>query len=354
MKVLHLAAGNRWTGAAAPAFAEVAALREAGIDAHYAYVGGYKLQAKIGRFDFAHPIIARAQNPFSFLRSGQAIERLLDHHGFDVVHTHLTYDHWLARFATRVWRTRMARTFHARRAIRSDPFTTALIGRSDLICVINDSLRQAAPIRHLSPVFTPPPVDQQQFRPAGPDVRDAYGIARGALLITAIGKLSKGRGFELVLQTFAALQKQFANARAMIIGHGEHQAALESLARELAISDAVIWAGYHEDDLADHYRAADFLLFASKGSDEGHRAVIEAMACATVPISLPLAGMPALLGDLSDTLIAADATPQSFASCVLARIDALEELRRRVVERSSEFAYPRAAERLLAAYSGIL
>ena len=30
MKILHLAAGNRWTGAAAPAFAEVEALRAAG------------------------------------------------------------------------------------------------------------------------------------------------------------------------------------------------------------------------------------------------------------------------------------------------------------------------------------
>jgi len=35
MKVLHLASGNRWTGAAAPAFAETEALRQAGVDAHY-------------------------------------------------------------------------------------------------------------------------------------------------------------------------------------------------------------------------------------------------------------------------------------------------------------------------------
>src|SRR5581483_5718684 len=98
MKVLHLAAGNRWTGAAAPAFAEVAALREAGIDAHYAYVGGYKLHTKLAHFDFAHPIIAKAQNPFSFMNTAGAIERLVEHHGFDVIHAHLTYDHWLARF----------------------------------------------------------------------------------------------------------------------------------------------------------------------------------------------------------------------------------------------------------------
>src|SRR2546428_8589074 len=97
MKILHLAAGNRWTGAAAPAFAEVAALREAGVDAHFAYVGGYKLQAKIGRLDFTHPIIARAQNPFSFPRSSRALTQLGMHHGFDLVHAHLTYDQLPAR-----------------------------------------------------------------------------------------------------------------------------------------------------------------------------------------------------------------------------------------------------------------
>src|SRR5581483_5223874 len=118
MKVLHLAAGNRWTGAAAPAFAEVAALRDAGVDAHYAYVGGYKLQAKIGHFDFAHPIIAKAQNPFSFTRTVGAIDRLIDRHGFDILHAHLTYDHWLARFAARGWPARIVRTFHSARVIR--------------------------------------------------------------------------------------------------------------------------------------------------------------------------------------------------------------------------------------------
>src|SRR5204862_449064 len=105
MKVLHLAAGNRWTGAAAPAFAEVEALREAGVDAHYAYVGGYKLQAKIGHYDFAHPIIAKAQNPIAFVRSTAAIDALLRNHGFDVVHAHLTHDHWLAPRARSTRRT---------------------------------------------------------------------------------------------------------------------------------------------------------------------------------------------------------------------------------------------------------
>ena len=43
MKILHLASFDRWTGAAAPAFSEVEALRRAGVDAHYGYVGGSTL-----------------------------------------------------------------------------------------------------------------------------------------------------------------------------------------------------------------------------------------------------------------------------------------------------------------------
>jgi glycosyltransferase involved in cell wall biosynthesis len=348
MKVLHLAAGNRWTGAAAPAFAETEALREAGIDAHYAYVGGYKLQQKIGHYDFAHPLIAKAQNPFSFARTVESISRLIDHHRFSVVHAHLTYDHWLACVASRGTRTKIVRTFHARRVLRGDPLTRWLINRTSRICIVNDSFAEAPLLRGRNPVFTPPPLDQRQFAPQGPDVREQYGVAPGDLLLVAIGKLSKDRGFEDVLRTYAAVRRELAHARLMIIGHGEHRPALEALARELAID--VIWAGYHEDDLAEHYRAADILLFTARGSDEGHRAVLEAMACGIAPVTYPLEGIPALLGDLAPRLIAGGATPESAASKVIAASGNLAELRRLAYEQSQDFGYAPAAARLIDVY----
>ena len=342
MKVLHLAAGNRWTGAAAPAFAETEALRQAGIDAHYAYVGGYKLQQKIGHHDFAHPIIAKAQNPFSFGRTVQAIARLIDHHRFDVVHAHLTYDHWLAYFAARGSSAAVVRTFHARRVLRSDPLTRRLISRTSRICVINQSFVDV----FRDAVFTPPPIDQRQFTPTGLDVREQYGIEPDVLLLLAIGKLSKGRGFEEVLRTFAIVKRDVANARLMIIGHGEHRPALEALARDLAID--VIWAGYHEADLAEHYRAADILLFTARGSDEGHRAVLEAMACGVVPVTYPLEGISALLGDLP--LVADSATPEATAHVVTVARGDIAELRRRAYEQSQRFGYEEAAARLMGFY----
>lgn len=352
MKILHLAAGNRWTGAAAPAFAEVEALRQAGVDAHYAYVGGYKLEAKIGHFDFAHPIIAKAQNPVAFLRTVSAIEGMLRRHGFDVVHAHLTHDHWLARFATRDSRAKVVRTFHSQRVLRSDPLTRSLLKRTDALCVVNDTFRIEGRQRH----FTPPPLDQRQFDPDGADVRATYGIADDAKLITVIGKLSRDRGFEAALDTFALVRKSLENARLMIIGHGEHRPTLEAHAAQLGITPDVTWAGYHEDDLAEHYRAADVLLFTARGSDEGHRAVLEAMSCATIPATYPIDGIPGIVADLTPELMAADTTPAALAEVVtrLLRTDDLAPLRRRVRDRSDWFAYDRAAERLLAVYRSIL
>ncbi|HEX7831669.1 MAG TPA: glycosyltransferase family 4 protein [Thermoanaerobaculia bacterium] len=344
MKVLHLAAGNRWTGAAAPAFAEVEALRAAGVDAHYAYVGGYKLEVKLGRYDFAHPLIEKSQNPIAFARSKAAIDRMVARHGFDVIHTHLTHDHWLARFVTRETRIRLARTFHSRRVLRTDVLTKSLIHRTELLFVINDEFRDAPALARRTAIFTPPPLDHRQFTATGPNARALQGIDADEKIVTVIGKLSKGRGFEDALRTFALLRKRVA-CRLMIIGHGEHRPALELLAAELEITEGVVWAGYHEDDLAEHYRASDLLLFTAKGSDEGHRAVLEAMACGVPPATFPIEGVAALTGPAH---VAAEPTPEALAA--LAETLLAQDLRESVVERSMLFGYEAAAQRLIAAY----
>lgn len=348
LKVLHLAAGNRWTGAAAPAFAEVEALREEGVDAHYAYVGGYKLETKIEHHDFAHPLIEKAQNPLSFARSVKAIGRMIARHGFDIVHAHLTYDHWLARVVARQFDVRrLARTFHARRTVRSDPFTRSLLGRTEILCVVNDTFAGAPMLHDRQVVFTPPPIDHRQFHTDGPNVRENYRIAAETKVITAIGKLSRDRGFEDVLRTFAILRRSIGPALLMIIGHGEHRPALQTVARELAIDRDVLWAGYHEHDLAEHYRASDLLLFTARGSDEGHRAVLEAMACGVPPAAFPIDGVRALTGGLP--LIADESTPEALAK--RAQDVLRRDLRKHVYERSREFGYARAAGRLLEAYA---
>lgn len=352
MKILHLAAGNRWTGAAAPAFAEVEALRQIGIEAHYAYVGGYKLQERLTRCAFAHPVIEKAQNPLSFSRTVKTLQNMVREHGFDILHAHLTHDHWLARFAARRYpNVRLARTFHSRRTLRNDPLTQSVVRRTDILCVVNGTFRSSALLRDRSPIFTPPPIDHSQFRADGPDARARYDLPDEAKVVVVIGKLSKGRGFEDALLAFADLRRSIPSVRLMVIGHGEHRPALEALAGELGIADAVIWAGYREIDLAEHYRAADLLFFTAPGSDEGHRAVIEAMACGVIPVTYPIPGVADVIGDLAPRLISAHPSPGALSECAFAILEGGRTVsQREIVARSDAFSYEHSARRLVSVY----
>ena len=73
-------------------------------------------------------------------------------------------------------RTKVVRTFHARRVLRGDPLH-ALADRAFGRALRHQRFvrRRAADSRTRS-VFTPPPLDHRQFDPDGADVRERYGV----------------------------------------------------------------------------------------------------------------------------------------------------------------------------------
>ncbi len=315
MKILHLASFNRWTGAAAPAFSEVEALRGSGVEAHYGYVGGSTLEEKIGSLRFTHAILRREQAPWSLARSVRRLREAILEGGFTVVHAHLAHDHWLARAAVRpLADVALVRTFHARRTLRTDPLGRWLVRGTDGICVNNATFASHPLLAGRKALFTPPPVDETLLHP-GPDVRDRYGVARATPLLGFIGKVDRGRGFEEAIEVLALLRRRGRDARLLIVGRGPHRPFLEKLARTLGVADAVLWAGYHEDeDLAAHFRTPDLMLFTARGSDEGHRAILEAMACGTPVAAYPIYGVREVLGPLAGRLLASEPAAEALAA----------------------------------------
>ena len=73
----------------------------------------------------------RRRTRSSFGRTLDAHRPARQQHGFDVIHAHLTYDHWLARSPRADATSRIARTFHARRVLRSDPLSRSLLGATE-------------------------------------------------------------------------------------------------------------------------------------------------------------------------------------------------------------------------------
>lgn len=352
MKILHLASFNRWTGAAAPAFSEVEALRRAGADAHYGYVGGSTLEAKVGMLPFAHAVLHREQAPWSLARSVRGLRRAIVEGGFTIVHAHLAHDHWLARAAVRpLERVALVRTFHARRTLRTDPLARWLVRGTDGICVNNATFVAHPLVAEREPLFTPPPVDETVLRP-GADVRERYGVPRDAPLLGFIGKVDRGRGFEEAIEVLALVRRSGRDARLLIVGRGPHRPVLEKLARTLGVAESVIWAGYHEDeDLAAHFRTPDLMLFTARGSDEGHRAILEAMACGTPVAAFPIYGVRDVLGPVADRLLASEESSRSLAEvCERFFAGAARVTRDEAVAATEPSRYGPTAARLQAFY----
>lgn len=348
MKVLHLVSSNRWTGAAAPALAEVEALRSKGVDARYAYVGGYTLEERLQAAEYAHPLIERRQNPITFIRSLRALRAYIDRERVSIVHAHLTYDHSLAvllRLPVNV-----VRTFRARRTLRREPFTRLLLRRTRAVGVVNESFLTHPLLDGRPVVFTPPPVDHQFFRPEGSDARGRLGISREAPVVGVIGKVAPERGFEEAIAAFAEMVRSRPDARLVIIGQGPHRSNLERLAAELGITPKVVWAGYHEVDLPDYFRTLDVMLFTRTGSDEGHRAVSEALACGVPVATFPIAGVRPLLGTLADRSIAPLPLPEAVAKVGLDLLACSKSLREECVRATSINSYDSTAQRLIDLY----
>ena len=111
-------------------------------------------------------------------------------------------------------------------------------------------------------------------------VRIQYGISKDDIVILSVGDISKRKNFESILEALEIIRKNNMSVIGnhiyyMIVGEGELKETLIAKAKQLGISNKVIWAGVHEN-VEKFYSAAD--IFAIPSLSEGFgRVGIEAM-----------------------------------------------------------------------------
>ncbi|PWB59933.1 MAG: glycosyl transferase [Nitrosomonadales bacterium] len=138
-----------------------------------------------------------------------------------------------------------------------------------------------------------PGVDVERFRPRLPcdDLKRHIGLAPGEKLILSVGRLSRRKGFDHVIQALPALAKAGLGVQYALIGIGEDHDYLLNLARENGVSERVHLLGHvSPEDLPRWYNACDIFAMPNReinGDTEGFGMVfIEAAAC----------GKPAIAG----------------------------------------------------------
>jgi glycosyltransferase involved in cell wall biosynthesis len=122
---------------------------------------------------------------------------------------------------------------------------------------VSGVLRDSITVVHEG-VEVPPPFTVEQREEA----RRRWGIAPRAPLLGCVGVLLPDKGQEWLIRALAVLRKEFADARLLLAGDGPCRGALEKLAHELGLSEAVVFAGFVKD-VESVYAALDIFLLPS-------------------------------------------------------------------------------------------
>lgn len=331
MRILHLVAGEKWTGAAAVVFDQTAALVAAGVEAQFGFVRDSPLARRLFPVGWARPLLTRARSPLDYARDLRTLSQTVRREGFDVVHCHLSHDHFLGAAAARACGARLARTFHHLAHARTDPICRALFRSTDGFAYANRAI--AEKFGAGGPIHTPV-VDAVRFSPGEKPFGRlrALGVPEGAFVVGTVGKLAAGRGHHEAIE---AVSKLPTDTVLLHVGKGESKPELESLAAARGAAERNFWLGYQEEELPELYRALDVLLFAASGSEQGQRAVLEAMAAGIPVVALDLPGVADVVTNGQEGLVVG--RPADLAPALLRLRDSPAE-RRRMGERARERA----------------
>jgi len=118
--------------------------------------------------------------------------------------------------------------------------------------------------------------------PAPVALRQRYRIDPQDTVLLSVSRLvvsEKYKGYRKILEVLPRLMKTFPKLKFVLVGRGDDGPNVERMIRELGLEGKVVLTGYvPENELADHYRMADFFAMPSKR--EGFGIVfLEAMGC---------------------------------------------------------------------------
>jgi len=223
----------------------------------------------------------------------------------DVIFCHLSHDNWIALSLLLRSKQRpiLVRQVHQSRQLAKNVNRILLYRRADALVVAADDWKaRLVDNFRLDPAkvaVIPAGVDTERFALGGDveAVRGEVGAQPGDKLIGMVGRIKPGRGQDLALQAFQLVRRNSPGARMLFVGRGEGKAALKREVARRGLGEQVHFLGYRTDDLPAIYRALDVHLVLGEGSDGTCRAALEALACGTPVVALPVGALPESLVD---------------------------------------------------------
>jgi glycosyltransferase involved in cell wall biosynthesis len=141
--------------------------------------------------------------------------------------------------------------------------------------------------------------------------------------LLAVGRLSREKGFDLLLDALPSVQQSFPSVHLLIAGAGPEEARLKAQCHKLGLDSAVQFAG-HVDDPCAYFPGASLFVLSSR--HEGMpNALLEAAAGGLPLVSLPASdGVRDLLCSQPGVWLAASVSASALAASLHQALAALQ------------------------------
>lgn len=192
----------------------------------------------------------------------------------------------------------------------------------------------------------PNPVDIERIRQAA---APSNPCQQEDLYLLAVGRLVPEKGFDLLLQAFAAITADFPTLRLRIAGAGPCLSALKAQCRQLNLGDRIDFLGSVERFSLYPSNARAFVL--SSRQDELPNALLEAAAGGLPIVATPASpGVASLLRDQPGVWLANDSSAPSLTSALRKALGPIHPRQR----FTHEWVFPFALKTAVAAYESLI
>ena len=160
--------------------------------------------------------------------------------------------------------------------------------------------------------------------------------------IIAIGRLEEQKAFDVLLQAFALIRKEFPEAKLTIWGEGSQRNKLESLRASLHLQDRVMMPGVTKNILSE-LSNSDLFVQSSRWEGFGN-ALCEAMSIGLPAISTDCSGPQEIIRDGVDGILVPVGNVEALAEAmkqVLSNHSLRAELGKRALEIGDRFSLQR-------------
>jgi L-malate glycosyltransferase len=342
LSILHLLSNRWWTGTAEPVLALMQGLLERRQQVIFAAPAGSQVEELARKTGI--PLLEGLQlnprfRPWSWLRDTRTLSAFLRRTPIDVLHMHLSHDHWLGLSALTLLNPppkhlpiylRTVHTLRRPQALSNRWLLTR--GAAHLITVSSTLQRdlieglQVVPSRVTAIAGA---VDTLRFHPdlLGDKFRRASSLSSTTPLVGIVARIAPSRGHLTLIDAFAQVRTAIPTARLVIVGKGEFRPQVEQRIRQLGLTEAAIFTGYREDDLPEVLAALDVFVLLAPGSEGSCRAVLEAMAVGKPVVAARVGALQEIVLDGETGLLIEPHAPIALAHAISRLLRAPEQAR---------------------------